>query len=162
MCGCPHRAPSRPAWGAPWHATLVISTALWSRLPRTPKFAFPAEEWWISVPGLPLLCPLVLPWTQLPASAWQAELSCGYIWQQPQRQALILISGLFRLWLSWGTCLCKAHQFPLIWKALCICVRLWTSISMQSFIAVFLSPLSFISILSLKRHRSQEKKLVHR
>lgn len=167
MCGCPHCALNHLAGGALWHATLVISAPLWSRVPRTPKFAFPTEEWCschllpgcLSMPGLPSLCRLVLSCTQLPASAWEAEPRSGYIWQQLQQQTLILISGLFRLWLSRGTCLCKAHRFSLIWKTLCICVRLWTSISMQSFIAVF--PL-FHFYIEFKRHRSWEKKLVHR
>lgn len=108
-------------------------------------------------PVLPLLSRMGLSCTPIPTAAWEKELGIDYIWQQPQWQTLILISGLFRLWLSWGTCLCKAHQFSLIWKTLCICVRLWTSISVQSFIAVF--PL-FHFYMEFKRHRSWENKFI--
>lgn len=72
-------------------------------------------------PELPLLSRMGLSCTLIPTAAWKTELSTSCIWQQPQWQALILISGLFRLWLSWGTCLCKAHQFSLIWKTLHLC-----------------------------------------
>lgn len=65
----------------------------------------------LPAPGLPLFCRLGLSGTQLLTSAWEAEPGSGYAWQQLQRQTLISILGLFRLWLSWGTCLRKAHQF---------------------------------------------------
>lgn len=82
-------------------ATLILS-------PQDSKMCLPHEEW-CSSPSVP----------GLSTTAQEAELGSGYTWQQ--WWTLLLISRLLRLWLSWGTCQCKAHQFSLIWKTLHLC-----------------------------------------